>query len=74
MRQWKILCQDEKKVADLCGTLGCSRFFACILINRGITTSDEARTFLDIDSRVLADPFMFRDMDTAVERIGQAIK
>ncbi len=74
MKQWKILCQNDKVVAKLCGALGCTHFFARTLINRGIKTVEEARSFLDMNADVLHDPFLFRDMEAVVERIGLAIR
>lgn len=53
--------------------LGVSRIVAQILINRGITTLEEARVFLSPDTRFLHDPFMMKDMDEAVSRIRRAI-
>jgi len=54
--------------------LGISKVVAQILINRGITTLDEARAFLSPETDALHDPFMMKDMDRAVDRIERAIE
>lgn len=52
--------------------LGISKVVAQILINRGITTVDEARTFL-FDEESVPAPFLLKDMDKAITRIQQSI-
>lgn len=53
--------------------LGISGVVAQILINRGITSIDEARVFLAAQKDFLHDPFLMKDMGKAVERILQAV-
>ncbi len=53
--------------------LGVSKVIAQILINRGITTVDEARAFLSGGVDCLYDPFLLKDMSQAVSRIHQAV-
>ncbi len=74
MRQWKIKEQDEAVVGALCRALRCSHYFARVLINRGITSAEDAKNFLNTDASVLHDPFLFRNMEAAVERIGRALR
>ena len=73
MRQWKIKQQNNQEVAALCTALGCSHFFARVLINRGMGNLAQARDFLSVSRDVLEDPFLFRSMDEVVCRIRQAI-
>lgn len=47
---------------------------AQLLVNRGIATSEEADLFLHPDYETLHDPFLFVDMQKAVDRISSAIK
>ncbi len=54
--------------------LGISKVVAQILVNRGITTLDEARAFLYGEADFLHDPFLMKDMDKAAQRIRQAIQ
>lgn len=74
MRSWKIQKQNDDAVGALCRALHCTHFFARILINRGIDTVNKARDFLRVDRGDLHDPFMFRGMEQAVQRIGQALR
>ncbi len=46
---------------------------AQLMIGRGIATMDEAELFLHARYENLTDPFLFRDMQKAVERIRRAI-
>ncbi|MFZ5633876.1 MAG: single-stranded-DNA-specific exonuclease RecJ [Bacillota bacterium] len=46
---------------------------ARLLANRGITTVEEARLFLEGDLDGMHDPFIMADMDKAVRRIGEAL-
>lgn len=46
---------------------------AQLLVNRGIENPDEAEKFLHPDYDELHDPFLFRDMRKAVERISTVI-
>ncbi|GAF72822.1 unnamed protein product, partial [marine sediment metagenome] len=50
-----------------------SQISAQLLINRGITSPEEARDFLACDLKSLHDPFLFKGMRKAVERIKKAI-
>ena len=44
-----------------------------LLLDRGIKTSDEARAFFRPQLTTLLDPFLFRDMATAVKRMNEAL-
>ena len=74
MRRWNIKKQNEHLVEALCSELGCTHFFARILVNRGFATVQEARAFLNVTRSDLLDPFLFKGMDQAVERIKKAIQ
>jgi len=52
--------------------LGLSEILAQVLINRGISTTQEAERFLNVKSAHFLDPFLFTDMRKAVCRIRQA--
>lgn len=45
-----------------------------LLVNRGITTVAEARRFFHPQLSELTDPFLFRDMNIAVERLNKALQ
>lgn len=44
-----------------------------LLLDRGIKTSGEARAFFRPQLTTLLDPFLFRDMETAVKRMNEAL-
>ena len=73
-RTWVIKEQSRQDVAQLCLTLGVSEIIARLLINRGLTTAELAKGFLNKTIDSLHDPMLLPDMDKAVARIEQAIK
>lgn len=44
-----------------------------VMLNRGIREEEEVQRFLVPELKQLRDPFLFKDMDRAVERIKQAL-
>ncbi len=64
---------DRQVVQRLQKTLNCHPVLAGLLADKGITTADEARFFLNPDYSRLRNPFELKDMDKAVERIHTAI-
>lgn len=73
MKKWSIERPDEKNVQMLVENLGISSVQAKILTSRGITTVEEAKSFVEIDETAVHDPFLFYQMDLAVERIKHVI-
>ncbi len=73
LRKWNIRQQNSQDVESLREALGCSHFFARILINRGYRTANDASAFLRADSSALGDPYLFKAMDYTIARIGKAI-
>jgi single-stranded-DNA-specific exonuclease len=65
---------DSAVVKQLAGALGISEALANLMVQRNITTPDEALTFFEPDLGYLHDPFMMKDMNIAVERISTAVK
>ena len=53
---------------------GSDRLLAQLLFNRGLTDKDQIADFLDVKYENLHSPFLFKDMQKAVERIWQAIE
>ncbi len=47
---------------------------ASLLANRGLSEKEEVRSFLDVNTMPLYDPFLLKDMDKAVARINKAIE
>ena len=57
----------------LAGELEISPIVSQILINRGITTPDDAKKFLFPSLEQLHNPFLMKDMERGVDRIVEAI-
>ena len=73
-RQWTIKTPaNEEKAAQLAAELGIDRVLADLLVQRGVETFAQARTFFRPRLEDLHDPFLMTDMDKAVERIHQAV-
>ena len=65
--------QNEIK-HKLANELSISPVLAQLLIQRGILTFDDARSFFRPDLNDLHDPFLMKDMDKAVERLTKAMQ
>ena len=64
---------DSSKVDRLAAELGIDRVLADLLVKRGVETFEQARSFFRPSLDDLHDPFLMKDMDTAVERVRKAI-
>jgi single-stranded-DNA-specific exonuclease len=53
--------------------LGIDEILANLLVQRGITTYDEAKNFFRPSLEHLHDPFLMKDMDKAVDRLQKAM-
>ena len=62
-----------ERARELSAQLGIPETFAALLANRGFTTADEVRSFLEPSMGALLDAFTMRDMDLATDRIWKAI-
>lgn len=61
------------KVKALGESINVNSYLATVLVQRGITTFDQAKHFFRPSLDHLHDPFLMTDMDKAVERIHTAI-
>ncbi|MEZ5307015.1 MAG: single-stranded-DNA-specific exonuclease RecJ [Pyrinomonadaceae bacterium] len=64
---------DENLVNALRSECGVSDLIARLLVIRGYTDADSARTFLNPKAGGLHEPFLLKDMEKALERIRRAI-
>ncbi len=71
--EWHIPKEDKKLQSELSKDLNISPILAQLLINRGIKESSSAQRFLKVDFKDLRDPYIFSDMEKAVDRILKAI-
>ena len=64
---------DKQQVAEIVKVLNIDENLATLLVQRGITNYEEAKTFFRPSLSQLHDPFLMKDMDKAVDRVLQAI-
>ncbi len=65
--------EQQETANELAEQLGISPILGRLLVNRGIEDVWEARRFFHPQLSELLDPFLFRDMDKAVERLNLAL-
>jgi len=70
----KIASPDAHLQNTLSRELGISKILSQILINRGINNIDEAERFLNASPDHLLDPYLFSDMQNAINLIKKAAK
>ena len=71
--EWHISKEDKKLQSELSKGLNISPILAQLLINRETKEVPSARKFLKADLKDLRDPYIFQDMEKAVEKILRAI-
>jgi len=64
---------NESLIKHLQDVLGINEVLAILLIQRGITTFEEAKTFFRPLLDDLHDPFLMKDMNRAVARLNKAL-
>lgn len=65
---------EEEKINELATALQVSGTIAALLLQRGISSFEEARQFFRPSLNDLHNPYLMKDMDKAVERIEKAIE
>ncbi|AEI89205.1 MAG: single-stranded-DNA-specific exonuclease RecJ [Candidatus Midichloria mitochondrii] len=71
---WRVLEQDDRLVAAFSQKLRVDGVVSRVLLNRGITSIEEAGKFLNGKLKSdLPNPFLFKDMEKAALRIVRAI-
>ena len=67
-KRWVINTPPEAtKIEELSKKLNCHPVIANLLLQRGITSSEQAQSFFYPSLNMLHDPFLMKDMDKAVE-------
>ncbi len=72
-KTWKIKPCNPELRRQLSRALGISEVLAQILLNRNITSAQEAQAFLNGDFASLHNPYLLKGMKKAVSRIKKAI-
>ncbi|OFY86536.1 MAG: single-stranded-DNA-specific exonuclease RecJ [Bacteroidetes bacterium RIFCSPLOWO2_12_FULL_35_15] len=74
-KRWSIKTQAEETLVDqLANEVGIDKVLANLLIQRGVTSFETAKSFFRPSLSDLHDPFLMKDMDKAISRIEKAIK
>ena len=64
---------DPECIKRLSTELGIDAVLAELLVQRGVSTYEQARAFFRPSLNNLHNPFLMKDMDKAVERLKKAI-
>jgi single-stranded-DNA-specific exonuclease len=73
-KRWTLKQQSDAVLAeDLSRVLNINSILSNLLLQRGVTSFDGARTFFRPAISDLHDPFLMQDMDKAIDRIEMAI-
>ena len=77
-KKW-VLHSDETRESDIAAAkianaLNIHPIIAKLLYSRGYTDVEQANSFLKMESEMLCDPFLMKDIDKGVERIRLALK
>lgn len=71
-KTWTILETPKEKVQQLTSALKIHPALCAILVQRGITNFEEAKTYFRPQLEGLHDPMLMKDMDKAVQRLSDA--
>jgi single-stranded-DNA-specific exonuclease len=72
-KQWIYKSPDPVLTAEIAAHLGISRVTAAVLVNRGITSQQAAKAFIDPQLDGVGNPFLLPDILPAIERIVRAV-
>lgn len=74
-KRWNIKEEGNPQIVEeLAHSLNINTVLARLLVQRGVTTFEEARAFFRPKLTDLHNPYLMKDMDKAVERIDEAFK
>ncbi len=73
-KRWKILPADEPVIDLLQASLGISRVICTMLVQRHISSFDEAKKYFRPSLQQLHSPWLMKDMDKAVNRLLKAFE
>ncbi|MEK3890611.1 single-stranded-DNA-specific exonuclease RecJ [Bacillus sp. FSL K6-3431] len=71
--RWSVQESNEAANIELAEQLNVAPFVAALLINRGMNNVESAKKFLYTENEPFHDPFLFEDMEKAIDRIEKAI-
>ena len=70
---WTVGSYDTDKVKELVEKLSLKEFLAKVLVAKGFDTPEKADEYLNSSINSLADPFLLKDMDKAVDKIKKSV-
>ena len=73
IKKWEIYDSNEQKVKEICEKYNLNKIIGKIIVNRNVTSDEDVRIFITPTRDDFHDPFLFKGMDIAVDRILQAI-
>lgn len=74
-KRWELKKQGNREIAErLAQELNIDKILSGLMVQRGITTFDEAKKFFRPCIEDLHDPFLMKDMDKAINRMSRAIQ
>ncbi len=72
-KRWVLKNQNDEKIKYLSDELKLNPLVVHVMLNRGLSTEEEMRQFLNPDLHRFHDPYLLKGMDQAVTRIRKAI-
>lgn len=73
-KKWELIkSRSQTDIKTLAEEINVHPTLAAILLQRGIKNFDDAKTFFRPSLQDLNDPFLMKDMDKAVNRLGEAV-
>lgn len=73
IKKWEFYNSDEKLVDDICEKYNLNKVIGKIIVNRHVVNDEDVRIFITPTRDDFHNPFLFKGMDMAVDRIIKAI-
>ena len=73
IKKWEFYNADESLVDRICEKYNINKIIGRIIVNRNVVKDEDVRIFITPTRDDFHDPFLFKGMDIAVDRIIQAI-
>lgn len=73
IKKWEFYNSDEKLVNEICEKYNLNKVIGKIIVNRHVVNDEDVRIFITPTRDDFHNPFLFKGMDIAVDRIIKAI-
>lgn len=73
IKKWEFYNSDEKLVDEICEKYNLNKVIGKIIVNRHVVNDEDVRIFITPTRDDFHNPFLFKGMDIAVDRIIKAI-